>query len=129
MVGSGHGFVGCGRAGGRGGHLCGLVSRLDRKNGWTFAEHAGDVSPDGMQRLVRRADLGASTRSETTYGTMWSSISATPTVCWSSTTPAFVKRGIRSAGGGPTVPGRRRPDRELPGGGLPGLPVRQKDTP
>jgi SRSO17 transposase len=29
---------------------------LDRKNGWTLAEQAGDVSPDGMQRLLRRAD-------------------------------------------------------------------------
>ncbi|MFI6823244.1 IS701 family transposase, partial [Micromonospora sp. NPDC050187] len=34
-------------------YLCGLVSGLDRKNGWTLAEQAGDVSPDGMQRLLR----------------------------------------------------------------------------
>src|SRR5246500_4955433 len=36
--------------------LCGLVACLERKNGWTLAEHAGEVSPDGMQRLLRRAD-------------------------------------------------------------------------
>jgi SRSO17 transposase len=29
---------------------------LDRKNGWTPAEQAGDISPDGMQRLLRWAD-------------------------------------------------------------------------
>jgi hypothetical protein len=29
---------------------------LERKNGWTLAEWAGEVSPDGMQRLLRRAD-------------------------------------------------------------------------
>jgi SRSO17 transposase len=29
---------------------------LERKNGWTLAEHAGEVAPDGMQRLLRRAD-------------------------------------------------------------------------
>ncbi|MBB5830040.1 SRSO17 transposase [Micromonospora carbonacea] len=29
---------------------------LGRKNGWTLAEQAGDVSPDGMQRLLRWAD-------------------------------------------------------------------------
>jgi SRSO17 transposase len=29
---------------------------LERKNGWTVAEHAGAVSPDGMQRLLRTAD-------------------------------------------------------------------------
>ncbi|WP_435819224.1 IS701 family transposase [Micromonospora ureilytica] len=37
-------------------YLCGLVSGLGRKNGWTLAEQAGDVSPDGMQRLLRWAD-------------------------------------------------------------------------
>ena len=29
---------------------------LERKNGWTLAERAGEVSPDRMQRLLRRAD-------------------------------------------------------------------------
>ncbi len=28
---------------------------LERKNGWTLAEFAGDVSPDGMQRLLNAA--------------------------------------------------------------------------
>src|ERR1700756_2522607 len=37
-------------------YLCGLVAGLERKNGWTLAEHAGEVCPDGMQRLLRRAD-------------------------------------------------------------------------
>ena len=36
-------------------YLCGLVAQVDRKNGWTLAEHAGEVSPDGMQRLLRWA--------------------------------------------------------------------------
>jgi SRSO17 transposase len=34
----------------------GLLAGLKRKNGWTLAEHAGAVSPDGMQRLLRTAD-------------------------------------------------------------------------
>jgi SRSO17 transposase len=37
-------------------YLSGLVAGLDRKNGWTLVEQAGDVSPDGMQRLLRWAD-------------------------------------------------------------------------
>src|SRR3954470_22559409 len=37
-------------------YLAGLVAGLERKNGWTLAEHAGNVSPDGMQRLLRWAD-------------------------------------------------------------------------
>jgi SRSO17 transposase len=37
-------------------YLCGLVAGLERKNGWTLAERAGEASPDGMQRLLRWAD-------------------------------------------------------------------------
>jgi hypothetical protein len=37
-------------------YLSGLVAGLERKNGWTLAEQAGEVCPDGMQRLLRRAD-------------------------------------------------------------------------
>jgi hypothetical protein len=29
--------------------LCGLLSVVERKNGWWLAEHAGHVSPDRMQ--------------------------------------------------------------------------------
>jgi SRSO17 transposase len=36
-------------------YVLGLVSGLERKNGWTLAEFAGDVSPDGMQRLLNAA--------------------------------------------------------------------------
>jgi hypothetical protein len=37
-------------------YVSGLVAGRERKNGWTLAEWAGEVSPDGMQRLLRRAD-------------------------------------------------------------------------
>ena len=37
-------------------YVSGLVTGLERKNGWTLAEWAGEVSPDGMQRLLRRPD-------------------------------------------------------------------------
>src|SRR3954453_18046355 len=37
-------------------YVTGLVAGLERKNGWTLAEQAGEVSPDGMQRLLRWAD-------------------------------------------------------------------------
>jgi SRSO17 transposase len=38
------------------GYVPGLVAGLERKNGRTLAGRAGEVSPDGMQRLLRRAD-------------------------------------------------------------------------
>jgi SRSO17 transposase len=37
-------------------YVSGLVAGLERKNGWTLAERAGEGSPDGMQRLLRWAD-------------------------------------------------------------------------
>jgi SRSO17 transposase len=36
-------------------YVLGLVSGLERKNGWTLAEFAGDATPDGMQRLLSAA--------------------------------------------------------------------------
>ena len=30
----------------------GLVSSVERKNGWQLAEQAGDATPDGVQRLL-----------------------------------------------------------------------------
>ena len=37
-------------------YVAGLDAGLERKNGWTLAERASEVSPDGMQRLLRLAD-------------------------------------------------------------------------
>lgn len=34
------------------GYLLGLLSPLAGKNSWTIAEAAGDITPDGMQRLL-----------------------------------------------------------------------------
>ena len=36
-------------------YVLGLASGLERKNGWTLAEYAGDAGPDGMQRLLNAA--------------------------------------------------------------------------
>jgi SRSO17 transposase len=37
-------------------YLKGLVGNVGRKNGWQLAEHAGERTPDGMQRLLATAD-------------------------------------------------------------------------
>src|SRR3954447_19066600 len=37
-------------------YVSGLVAGLERKNGWTLAEQAGEMSLDGMRRLPRWAD-------------------------------------------------------------------------
>src|SRR5215813_11055380 len=35
--------------------LKGIVSGVERKNGWQLAEQAGEARPDGMQRLLNSA--------------------------------------------------------------------------
>jgi SRSO17 transposase len=37
-------------------YLKGLLGNVGRKNGWQLAEHAGERTPDGMQRLLSTAD-------------------------------------------------------------------------
>src|SRR5918994_1523350 len=37
-------------------YLRGLLANVGRKNGWQLAEHAGERTPDGMQRLLATAD-------------------------------------------------------------------------
>jgi SRSO17 transposase len=37
------------------GFLRGLLGDVSRKNGWQLAEHAGETTPDGMQRLLTSA--------------------------------------------------------------------------
>jgi SRSO17 transposase len=36
-------------------YLKGIVSAIERKNGWHLAEHSGEARPDGMQRLLNSA--------------------------------------------------------------------------
>jgi len=36
-------------------YISALVSEMPKRNGWTIAEHAGDLSPDRTQRLLNRA--------------------------------------------------------------------------
>ena len=40
-------------------YLRGLLSPVERKNGWQLAEEAGEATPDGMQRLLATADWDA----------------------------------------------------------------------
>ena len=40
-------------------YIQGLLSPLERKNGWQLAEHAGDEAPYGVQHLLGRAAWSA----------------------------------------------------------------------
>jgi hypothetical protein len=64
--------------------LLGLLAGLPRADCWSIAEHAGDVSPDGMQHLLTGAVWdAAAVRGDLRYvGGMWWSTGATRTRCY-----------------------------------------------
>ncbi len=77
-------------------YLRGLLGQLERKNGWTLAEAAGEVSPDGMQRLLRTADWNADTVRDELRSYVVERLGPGGVLIVDET--GFVKKGTRSAG-------------------------------
>jgi hypothetical protein len=78
-------------------YVSGLVAGLERKNGWTLAERAGEVSPDGMQRLLRRADWDVDGVRDDVRDYVIGQLGDRDGVLIADET-GFVKKGTRSAG-------------------------------
>jgi SRSO17 transposase len=78
-------------------YVSGLVAGLERKNGWTLAEWAGEVSPDGMQRLLRRADWDVVGVRDDVRGYVAEQLGDRDGVLIADDT-GFLKKGTRSAG-------------------------------
>src|SRR3982750_534627 len=78
-------------------YLCGLVAGLERKNGWTLAEHAGEVGPDGMQRLLRWTDWDVDGVRDGLRGYVVERLGDPGAVVIVDDT-GFLKKGTRSAG-------------------------------
>src|ERR1700740_1968647 len=78
-------------------YVSGLVTGLERKNGWTLAEWAGEVSPDGMQRLLRRADWDVDGVRDDVRGYVIEELGGSGGVLIADDT-GFLKKGTRSAG-------------------------------
>jgi hypothetical protein len=70
---------------------------LERKNGWTLAEQAGELCPDGMQRLLNQAD-SASTPSSAPRCSSTMPRTSSRTASASQDETGFIKKGTRSAG-------------------------------
>ena len=49
--------------------LGGMLSGLERKTAWSLAEHAGEATPDGMQRLFTTARWDAGVSATTSAAT------------------------------------------------------------
>ncbi|WP_437097218.1 IS701 family transposase [Streptomyces sp. enrichment culture] len=78
-------------------YLCGMLAPLERKNGWTLAEQAGEVCPDGMQRLLNQADWDADAVRDEVRGFVLEYLGAEDGVLIVDET-GFIKKGVRSAG-------------------------------
>jgi SRSO17 transposase len=78
-------------------YVSGLVAGLERKHGWTLAEWAGEVSPDGMQRLLRRADWDVDGVRDDVCGYAIEQLGDRDGVLIADDT-GFLKKGTRSAG-------------------------------
>jgi SRSO17 transposase len=78
-------------------YLRGLLSSVERKNGWQLAELAGEPSPDGMQHLLARADWDADQVCEDLRAYVVEQLGETPAVLVVDE-PVFLKKGSKSVG-------------------------------
>lgn len=78
-------------------YLRGLLSPLERKNGWTIAEHAGEADPKALQRFVNQAVWDAEGLRDLLYGWVGAEFDDPGAVLVADPT-GFAKKGTRSAG-------------------------------
>jgi SRSO17 transposase len=78
-------------------YLLGLLSGAERKNSWTIAEQAGDLSPDGMQRLLNHYRWDADAVRDTVRGYLLDRLGDPAGVVVADET-GFLKKGTKSAG-------------------------------
>lgn len=78
-------------------YVRGLLAPLERKNGWTLSEQAGEGCPDGMQRLLNQADWDADAVRDEVRSFVLEHLGAEDGVLIVDET-GFIKKGRRSAG-------------------------------
>jgi SRSO17 transposase len=78
-------------------YVLGLLSGAERKNSWTIAEAAGDLSPDGMQRLLNFYSWDADAVRDDLRGYVLDALGDPSGVMVADET-GFLKKGTKSAG-------------------------------
>ncbi|WP_433662417.1 IS701 family transposase [Nocardia sp. CA-128927] len=78
-------------------YVSGLVAGLERKNGWTVAEHAGEAGPQGMQRLLRKADWDVEGVRDDVRDYVIEHL-GDPEAVLAADETGFLKKGVKSAG-------------------------------
>jgi SRSO17 transposase len=81
-------------------YLTGLLSTVERKNGWQLAEVAGEATPDGMQRLVSTAHWDADAVRADLVAYVLAHL-ADPNAVLVLDETGFVKKGTKSVGVAP----------------------------
>jgi SRSO17 transposase len=78
-------------------YVLGLLSGAERKNSWTLAEQAGDLAPDGMQRLLNFYRWNADTVRDDLRSYVLDHL-ADPSGVVVADETGFLKKGTKSAG-------------------------------
>jgi len=78
-------------------YVLGLLSKAERKNSWTIAEQAGDLCPDGMQRLLNFYRWDADAVRDDLRGHVLKHLGDRSGVAVADET-GFLKKGTKSAG-------------------------------
>jgi SRSO17 transposase len=78
-------------------YVLGLLSGAERKNSWTIAEQAGDLTPDGMQRLLNFYRWDADSVRDDLRGYVLDHLGDPAGVVVADET-GFLKKGTKSAG-------------------------------
>ena len=80
-------------------YLKGLLSNCQRKNGWQLAELMGEMTPDGMQRLVSTAKWDVNSVRDDLQGYIVEHLGESPAIGVLDET-GFLKQGNKSVGVG-----------------------------
>jgi SRSO17 transposase len=86
-------------------YLRGLLGNAGRKNGWQLAEHAGERTPDGMQRLLSTANWDPDQVRDDLRGYVVEHLGEEGAVLVVDET-GFLKKGMTSVGSSASTPGR-----------------------
>ena len=101
-------------------YLLGLLSHAERKNSWSLAEFAGDVSPDGMQRLLNFSPWDEDACRDAVRRYVTRNL-GDPGAVLAVDETGFLKKGRMSAGVARHVYRDGGAGGELPGRGVPGV--------
>src|SRR5260370_1708380 len=97
--------------------LLGLLSHAERKNSWSLAEFAGDVSPDGMQRLLNFSPWDEDACRDAAARYVARHLRG-PAAVLAVDETGFLKKGTMSAGVARQYTGPARPVENAQGGGF-----------